>query len=89
MSPTSTRVLLGSLARSSPDLVTRMAASGYTAAFLEEDRAICERVQTGMAARASAGGRLVPLERVVVDFHHYLAWHLIGESPERHVEATR
>ena len=90
LSPTSTRVLLGSLARSSPDLVTRMAASGYTAAFLEEDRAICERVQTGMAARASAGGRLVPLERVVVDFHHYLAWHLIGESPpERHVEATR
>ncbi len=90
LSPTSTRVLLGSLARSSPDLVTRMAASGYTAAFLEEDRAICERVQTGMAARASVGGRLVPLERVVVDFHHYLAWHLTGESPpERHMEATR
>ena len=90
LNPTSTRVLLGSLGRSSPDLVTRMVAGGYTAAFLEEDRAVCERVQTGMAARLSAGGRLVPLERVVVDFHHYLAWRLTGESPpEGHVEAAR
>lgn len=90
VSPSSTRVLLGSLGRSSPDLVTRMVAGGYTAAFLEEDRAICERVQTGMAARLSAGGRLVPLERVVVDFHHYLAWRLTGESPPgRYMEAAR
>ena len=90
VSPSSTRVLLGSLGRSSPDLVTRMIVGGYTGAFLEEDRAICERVQTGMAARLSTGGRLVPLERVVVDFHHYLAWRLTGENPpERYVEATR
>ena len=88
LSPSSTRVLQGSLMRSSPDLVTRMLSDGFATAFLEEDRAICERAQAGMGAQLSTGGRLVPLERVVVDFHHYLAWRLTGASPpERYVEA--
>lgn len=90
LGPTSSRVLLGSLGRSSADWMTRSIVGGYTAAFLEEDRVICERVQTGMAANLSQGGRLVPLERVVVDFHHYLGWRLTGETPPgRYVEAPR
>ncbi len=45
----------------------------FVQAFFAEDKAICERVQSGMHATHSQGGRLVELERVVVDFHHYLA----------------
>lgn len=45
--------------------------------FLPEDRAICERVQ-----RAAGGdyepGVLVPMEQVLVDFHHFLARQLHG-----------
>ena len=88
VSPTSTRVFQGTLMRSAPDQVTQAISDGYATAFLEEDRAICERAQTGMAAKFSRGGRLVPLERVVVDFHHYLAWRLMGQTPPaRHIEA--
>ena len=87
LTATSTRVFTGSLTKARPDFVTRMVSDGFATAFLEEDRAICERAQAGMNARRSAGGRLVPLERVVVDFHHYLGWRLLGEEPPpRHVE---
>jgi len=45
--------------------------------FLPEDKAICERGQ-----RAASGdfepGRLVPMERVVADFHSYLGSRLLG-----------
>ena len=89
LSSTSTHVLQGTLMRSSPDQLTQAISDGYATAFLEEDRAICERAQAGMTARLSQGGRLVPLERVVVDFHHYLSWRLTGETPpERHVQGA-
>ena len=45
---------------------------------LEEDRAMCERVQRGMHARAGAPGQLVELEQILVDFHTYLADRLTG-----------
>ena len=45
----------------------------FVAAFLAEDRAICERVQGAMRARRGRGGKLVDMDRVVVDFHHFLA----------------
>lgn len=89
LTPTSTRVLTGSLTKAKPDVITRMVYGGYATAFLEEDRAICERAQKGMMARHSKGGKLVPLERVVVDFHHYLGWRMFGEEPPpRHLEGT-
>ena len=81
VSPTSTRVFTGSLTKAKPDIITKWITGGFVSAFIEEDRAICERVQKGMAARTSQGGRLVPLERVVVDFHHYLGARLLGEEP--------
>ena len=87
LSPTSTRVFTGSLTRAKPDFLTRAFSQSYATAFLEEDRRICERGQQGLASRASSGGRLVPLERVVADFHHYLGWRLFGdEPPARHTE---
>ena len=87
LSPTTTRVFTGSLTKARTDFITRMVSDGFATAFLDEDRAICERAQAGMNARRSAGGRLVPLERVVADFHHYLGWRLLGaEPPPRHVE---
>ena len=90
ITPTSTRVITGSLARSQPDAMSQMISSGYATAFLEEDQAICEQAQKGMAARHSKGGKLVTLERVVVDFHHYLGWKMIGEKPAApHVESAR
>lgn len=86
LAPTSTRVFQGSLTKSRPDPFTQAVSGGFATAFLEEDRAICERAQRGMAARRSAGGQLVPIERVVVDFHHYLGWQVLGEEPPpRHV----
>ena len=87
LTPTSTRVLQGSLAKSRPDMLTQAVSGGFATAFLEEDRDICERAQRGMAARHSRGGQLLPIERVVVDFHHYLGWQMLGEEPpSRHVE---
>ena len=87
LTPTSTRVFQGSLTKLRPDMLTQAVAGGFATAFLEEDRAICERAQRGMIARHSKGGQLLPIERVVVDFHHYLGWQVLGEEPpSRHVE---
>ena len=81
ISPTSTSVSQGSLTKQPVDWVSERIANGYASAFLEEDRAICECAQAGMASPRSRGGQLVPLERVVVDFHHYLGSRLTGSAP--------
>lgn len=52
----------------------------FTDAFFQEDQDICERVQLGMTSSNAAGGKLVDMERVVVDFHQYLATRLSGGS---------
>lgn len=57
-------------------------ASGFAEAFLAEDQAICERGQRGIQARHSRGGTLVELERVVGDFHQYLAQRLFDRKPD-------
>lgn len=48
--------------------------------FLPEDKAICERGQRG-AIGDFTPGPLVPVERVVADFGHYLNWRLNGVEP--------
>ncbi len=56
-------------------------AAAYTQPdFLPEDKAICERVQRGYTGDF-VPGRLVPMERVVADFGHYLNWRLNGVEP--------
>ncbi len=57
------------------------AAEQFTEAFFEEDRLICERVQRGMGASKGRGGKLVDLERVVTDFHQFLATRLFDLPP--------
>ncbi len=48
--------------------------------FLPEDKAICERVQRGIGGDF-APGTLLPVERVVADFGHYLNWRLNDVEP--------
>ncbi len=48
----------------------------FTQAFLLEDKEMCERVQRGMTSRSMKGGKLVDMERVVVDFHQFLGTRL-------------
>ena len=50
----------------------------FTNAFFQEDKDMCERVQRGMSSKLSKGGKLVDMERVVVDFHQYLGTRLGG-----------
>ena len=53
--------------------------------FLAEDRTICERNQQGMSARHTLGGKLVEIERVIVDFHQYWGWRVLaGKGPVPH-----
>ena len=54
--------------------------------FLPEDKEICERVQRGFTGDFSPG-LLLPVERVVADFGHYLNWRLNRiEPPQTHTE---
>jgi hypothetical protein len=51
---------------------------------LKSDWYLCERIQSGMQAEHSSGGQLVPMERVIGDFHRYLALRLFeGKPPDR------
>ena len=52
--------------RSSPDQLTQAVSDGYATAFLEEDRAICERAQAGMAAKLSSGVRWLTLGALAI-----------------------
>jgi len=59
-----------------PSWFDKIAYSAFTNAFMQEDRTICERIHSGMQAEHSSGGQLVPIERVIGDFHKYLALRL-------------
>lgn len=50
----------------------------FTADFFAEDKWICERAYKSMKSRHAKGGHFVELERVVQDFHRYLAVHMTG-----------
>lgn len=54
--------------------------------FMAEDKAICERLQRGMLSTKSSGGKLVEMERVVADFHQYLANKLFNSGIDNLVE---
>ena len=58
----------------------------FTAAFFAEDKWICERVQKGMYSKHGCGGKLVEMERVIVDFHQYLASRLFGSTPNKYFD---
>lgn len=60
--------------------------SEFTQAFFKEDQEMCERVQRGMQSRLASGGKLVDMERVVVDFHQFLASRLGNAAPSPYFE---
>lgn len=53
---------------------------GWDAAFVDEDRAVVERLQTNARVR-SRPGALTSLERPLGDFHDYLRWRLTDAEP--------
>lgn len=61
-------------------------SQAFTEAFFAEDKAICERVQKGMYSQKGRGGKLVEMERVVVDFHQFLASRLFGSAVDPFVD---
>ena len=58
----------------------------FTQAFFAEDKWICERVQKGMASQCGLGGKLIDKERIVVDFHQFLASRLFDCPPTEHFD---
>ncbi|WP_444900750.1 aromatic ring-hydroxylating dioxygenase subunit alpha [Microbulbifer sp. VAAC004] len=48
--------------------------------FFAEDQWICERVQRGMNSPSGKGGTLVEAERIIVNFHHFLASRLFDRN---------
>lgn len=54
----------------------------FTQAFLAEDKEICEMVQTNMHSHYAKGGKLLDIERIVVDFHHYIASRVFNSDVE-------
>lgn len=84
VSATETRVLTGVAgeAQATDDEASRpVNVPGWDAAFVDEDRVICERHQAGAAGRF-VPGPLLDLERALGDFHDYLSWRLTGSEPD-------
>lgn len=82
-----TRVLTGVAAEQPVDSGKPAHLPGWDAAFVDEDRAICERVQRGAAARFTPGP-LLDIEQPLGDFHDYLAWRLVHATPAQPVIAA-
>jgi len=80
-----TRVLTGVAGEQQPpddaDSTQPINMPGWDAAFVDEDRAVCERLQAGATARF-VPGPLLDIERSLGDFHEYLSWRLAGNEPE-------
>lgn len=61
----------------------------FTDAFMLEDKIICERVQKSMHARKAQGGKLVEMERILADFHQYLAKQLFATPTNNFYESEQ
>lgn len=85
-SESSTRVRSGAI--SLKGYQSGRAESAFTQAFFAEDKAICERVQSGMSAKLGKGGKLVDMERVLVDFHQYWASRLSASNSKNPGDTT-
>jgi phenylpropionate dioxygenase-like ring-hydroxylating dioxygenase large terminal subunit len=75
-----TRITTGIAGERPADDASAVHLPGWDAAFVDEDRAICERLQTNATSRWKPGP-LIELERAIGDFHDYLAWRLADQPP--------
>lgn len=57
----------------------------FVEAFFAEDKWICERNQKSMKSKIAKPGKLVELEQVVIDFHHYLAERMFDMKIDSHI----
>jgi choline monooxygenase len=73
------------MAETAPNLNDKV-TQNFVAQFLQEDKDMCERVQRGMGSSHHQGGKLLEMERIVVDFHQYLAKHLFNSPTSDLVE---
>ena len=82
---TSCRIYSGGLSESNAeeDKYTK----GFVQQFMAEDKVICERVQRGMQSTKSKGGKLVEMEKILVDFRMFLVSRLFEVEPEPFVES--
>ena len=62
---------------------------GFVQQFMAEDKVICERVQQGMTSTKTRGGKLVEMEKILVDFRHFLASRLFDIEPAPFVEGKQ
>lgn len=76
-----TRVTTGVAGEDASASGTVVSLPGWDASFIDEDRAICERVQTNVFARWQPGP-LLEIEQALGDFHEYLVWRLTDHAPE-------
>ena len=76
----SCRVYSGGTAASATAL-SETFTSDHSATFLAEDKAICERLQQGMSATHAKGGKLVELERPLIDFRQFLLSRQFNHPP--------
>lgn len=65
------------------------AESQFADAFMAEDKVICERVQRGMQSRLAKGGKLVSMEKILVDFRQFLANRIFNTVPDDFIESPK
>ncbi len=61
----------------------------FSDAFMLEDKVLCERLQRGMLSTKSQGGKLVDMEKIIVDFHQYLGHKLFDTSVSDYCETQK
>ncbi|MCW8879342.1 MAG: aromatic ring-hydroxylating dioxygenase subunit alpha [Kangiellaceae bacterium] len=84
---TSCRIYSGGLSESSAEEDKH--TKGFVQQFMAEDKVICERVQQGMKSTKTTGGKLVEMEKILVDFRQFLASRLFDVEPSPSVESKQ
>jgi len=65
------------------------ATTGFVQQFMFEDKVICERVQKGMKSNKTTGGKLVEMEKIIIDFRQFLVSRLFSVTPEQFTESSQ
>jgi len=63
---------------------TPKAITEFTKIFFKEDQDICEKMQISMNSKFAKGGKLVEMEKILVDFRHYLATRIFKSNVSPH-----
>jgi len=83
-----TAVTIGMAGEGPPSESVAVNLPGWEPDFIDEDRAMCERLQTNVGSRWTPGP-LLDIERSLADFHEYLSWRLSDHDPQDPFFAAR